>query len=469
MARIYTHHKPIDRVKKLFTIVYTSLVDHDSILSYAPIALVAICMFFGASWIVFYIDNDPARYQCYALTFWLGSSAVHLLPAAQCAFLHIRGIQPPFHMLPEEYPPLTLLPFSLALLSPLPYYQVAFAVLMSLAAMLIYWLLLTYGPRGSTLIFALYLFMGALATAQIRYDLIPATLTLLCLIAAERKHWTSAYVALAFGVLVKIYPLLLLPALFLAEQYASTDDLFITKLPFSFQHGQWPRSCIRSVAHWRWKNCIIFFAIIVTVTAGFAVLDFQGAVVSQLQYFAQRPIQIESLDSTILWLAQGFGYPLYFAYTFGSINSYSSLSSAVGSLSTMCFLLGCLYIIWSQWHGRINLAQSFIALLLLFIVTGKVFSPQYLLWLIPLLAYTEAFDGVWALLWGTLSALTTFMFIFYYSHIGPQQGNIQTQVESLHGFFELLAVRNFLLALLTLSYIYNWFQIRQRKLRPALA
>jgi hypothetical protein len=469
VARTYTHHKPIDRVKKFLTIVYTSLVDHDSILSYAPIALVTICMFFGASWTVFYIANDPARYQCYALTFWLGSSAIHLLPAAQCAFLHIQGTQPPFHMLPREYPPLTLLPFSLALLSPLPYYQVAFAVLMSLVAMLVYWLLLTYGPRGSTLIFALYLFIGALATAQIRYDLIPATLTLLCLIAAERKHWTSAYVALAFGVLMKIYPLLLLPALFIAEQYAETGKLFITKPPILFQRGQWLRSCIRGIARWRWKNCIIFFAIIVTVTASFAVLDFQGAVVSQLQYFVQRPIQIESLDSTILWLAQGLGYPLHFAYTFGSINSYSLLSSAVSSLSTICFLLGCLYTTWLQWHGRINLAQSFIALLLLFIVTGKVFSPQYLLWLIPLLAYTAAFDGVWALLWGTLSALTMFMFVFYYSRIGLQQGNMQALVESLHGFFELLAVRNFLLVLLTLSYIYNWFQIRQRKPRPELA
>src|SRR5260370_8646975 len=123
-------------------------------------------------------------------------------------------------MLPIEYPPLSLLPFSLGLLVPLAYYQFAFALLMALVAVLIYWLLLRHGPRGAALIFALYLFIGALATAQVRFDLLPAALTLLCLIPAERKRWTWAYVALAFGVLIKLYPLLLLPPLFIAEQHA---------------------------------------------------------------------------------------------------------------------------------------------------------------------------------------------------------------------------------------------------------
>ncbi|HEY7419370.1 MAG TPA: hypothetical protein VH593_29580, partial [Ktedonobacteraceae bacterium] len=268
---------------------------------------------------------------------------------------------------------------------------------------------------------------------------------------------------------MKIYPLLLLPALFIAEQRGSADNFSITHHSFSLQNGQWLRACIHNIRRWQWKNCGIFFAIILVVTAGFAVLDFQGAVVSQFQYFSQRPIQIESLDNTILWLAQYLGYPLHFVYSFGSINSDNSpLSSAVGSLSTTCLALGYLYIIWLQWRKRINLAQSFIALLMLFIATGKVFSPQYLLWLIPLLAYTEAFDGIWALLWGSLSMITMILFIFYYSHLPSGQGNIQGLIESLHGFFELLAARNILFALLTLSYIFNWFQIRQRKSRPTV-
>src|SRR5207244_12225611 len=75
-----------------------------------------------------------------------------------------------------------------------------------------------FGPRGSAIAFVFYLFIGALALAQERFDLVPAALTLLCLIAAERKYWTFSYIALALGFLIKIYPILFLPALFIAEQ-----------------------------------------------------------------------------------------------------------------------------------------------------------------------------------------------------------------------------------------------------------
>src|SRR5258708_34185591 len=145
--------------------------------------------------------------------------------------------QLPYHMLPLSYPPFTLVIYSLALLSPLATYQIVFAVHMALAGVLIYWLLLRYGPRGAGLAFALYMLIGAAATAEGRFDLVPVALTLLCLIAAERKHWTSAYVALPFGFLLKIYPLLLLPALFIAEQqdaqrfYSPQEPLTLKPLP----------------------------------------------------------------------------------------------------------------------------------------------------------------------------------------------------------------------------------------------
>jgi len=124
---------------------------------------------------------------------------------------------------------------------------------MALTAVLIYWLLLHYGPRGAALAFALYMLIGVLATAEGRFDLVPAALTLLCLIAAERKHWTSAYVALAFGFLLKIYPILLLPALFIAEQqdaqrfYIPPKSLTLKSLPGALWHT------LQGIHSWRWK------------------------------------------------------------------------------------------------------------------------------------------------------------------------------------------------------------------------
>src|SRR6266704_2867807 len=164
--------------------------------------------------------TDVGRYQCYALTFWHGGAAMKQLPAVQCRFLPLESLtQPPLHILPLEYPPLTVLLFSLGLFAPTTDYPLLFAFWMALTAIFIYWLLLRYGPRGAALTFALYVLIGGWTTALSRFDLAPAALTLICIIAAERRRWTLAYIALAFGVLLKLYPILLFPPLILAEQH----------------------------------------------------------------------------------------------------------------------------------------------------------------------------------------------------------------------------------------------------------
>ncbi len=434
------------------------LAAQSGLAAYIAIIFVNFAIFCGSSWQIFLPNTDPARYQCYALTFWLGSKATSLLPATQCAFLgHVT--QPSFHMLPIEYPPLILLPLSLALLAPITYYQLAFAFLMSLVSVLIYWLLMRYSSRHSALIFALYLFIGGLATAQLRFDLIPAALTLLFLIAAERKHWTAAYIALAFGVLCKLYPLLFLPTLFIAEQRDSSQ--FFTppassSLP-DLPHNLW--QTFRQASQWRWKNLLLFLAIIGSITGIFALLNFQEAVLSQFLYFAQRPIEIEATSSTFLYLSAYLGYPLHIVYTFGSLNILSPFDSLVSSIFTLLFLLGCAYTIYTQWHERIDITQATIALLLVFIATGKVFSPQYLIWLMPLLAYAGASDLFWLLSWGIVSALTTFIYMVLY----PLSLNNPLQIPFVPGYLQIVTLRNALVIFITLAYLFNWFQARQRK------
>src|SRR5207248_9829741 len=108
--------------------------------------------------------NDGTRYQCYALAFWQGHAALHTLGLdtntnSQCAFLDasssstlvdkmmarhflsffvsLVASQPTtqaFQFLPPEYPLLTLIPFSLPLLAPTPWYQLAFAIFMAITA-----------------------------------------------------------------------------------------------------------------------------------------------------------------------------------------------------------------------------------------------------------------------------------------------------------------------------------------------
>ncbi len=440
---------------------WNALLTRSDTAAYIPITVVALATFCGSSWQNFFLGTDPARYQCYALTFWLGSDATHLLPASQCAFLHITQPQPAFHMLPLEYPPLTLLPFSLALLAPLLNYQMAFALLMALTSALIYWLLLRYGPNGAALIFALYLFIGAVATAPIRFDLIPAMLTLLFIIMAEQRRWAWAYIALAFAVLFKLYPLLLLPPFFIAEQqkrglfYRPPSSICLTSIP----RHLW--LTLRGAFGWHWKNLLLFLGILLAVTAAFALVNFQGAVLDQVNYFMQRPMQVEATGSTFLWLATHFGFPLQITYTYGSLNVSSKLAGFVSSAGQLLFIIGYAYTLWIQWRGRLDIAQASIALLLVFIATGKVFSLQYLIWVIPLLAYVGAFGTFWLFAWGSASLLTTFINVYLYTR--PVDSLL---IPLTPGFMQAVSVRNAFFVLVTLAYLFNWFEARRRKPLP---
>ena len=370
--------------------------------------------------------------------------------------------QGPFHLLPIEYPPLTLVLFSLALLAPIPYYQLMFALSMALTSVLIYWLLLRYGPRGGALTFAFYALVGAWATAEGRFDMVPAALTLLCIIAAERKHWTSAYIALVFGTLLKLYPIMLLPALFIAEQrdarrmYLPPEIMTLKMVPAELWHT------LRGIGQWRWRNTLIFGVILLGITGLFALLDFQNAVLSQISYFTHRPVQIESSGSPILWLATNFGLPAHVEFTYGSLNVVSALGGAVAILFEVAFILGYTFTIWQQWRGKLDLVQTFIALHLVFIAAGKVFSPQYLIWLMPLLAYTSAIDGFWLVCWGGISLLTTIIYPYLYT----RTTNVLL-VQYVPGFIQTVAARDFLFVLLTLLYLFNLFHIRRRKPLPA--
>ena len=455
-----------DRLKALP--LRDTFVNRESYIIYIPIIIVTFFMFCGASWQIFWPATDAARYQCYAINFWFGTDALRHLPVEQCALV-ITTPHTAFHSLPTEYPPLTLVAFSIPLLLPLQYYQFAFALLMSLTSVFIYWILRRYGPRGSALLYALYIFLGALGLAQLRFDLLPALCMLLCVIAAERKHWTAAYVALAFGVLFKLYPILLLPALFLAEQHARGCITVLEDVPDPGlvstlrQVGQQ----IRHVFHWHWRNCLLFMGIVIGITGAFALVDLNGAILSQLNYFAQRPIQIESTSSTLIWLAHFLGVPwLGVYYDFGSVNIVSDISALISPIGTIFLVLGFLYVLWSQLRGKIDITQAAIALLLLFITTGKVFSPQYLIWLIPLLAYAGAFDLFWLISWGTISLLTTILYIFFNSQLAAPTNPDLIFIPG--GFLEIVTVRNVFLILLTLSYLFNWFHARQRKLLPEM-
>ncbi|GHO96247.1 hypothetical protein KSF_062950 [Reticulibacter mediterranei] len=430
--------------------------------------LVGAALYYGSFWKSLDVHSaaaqqtDVARYACYTVTFWQGYAGLSELPTQQCAFItHPTSTTPilssisvlkkltalgapawltdfvatqsptqPLHALPSEYPLIVMVPFSLAGLAPPIYYQLAFAVVMLVLMAMIYLVLLRFAGRWTACAFLLLLLVGGWGTALGRFDLFPAVLTLCALLCAERARWNYAFALLALAALSKIYPVLLVPAFLIAQQREYTGKWFSWR---------------------RWLAPGLFLALCIGVSAVSLLLSVAGTL-APLSYFGNRPIQVESVSSSLLWLAHTLGgYPLTFGFSFGSRNMFSPLSSLVATGGTVLLVVGLLYTLWLQWRGKITLALSSLLILLIIIYTGKVFSAQYLIWIAPIIAYVSRGERRWLLGWGSVSLVTTLIYPFLYERpnfpFGPY----------LPDFYLTVFVRNalFSIFLATLFYVVS--------------
>jgi hypothetical protein len=394
-------------------------------LDLAVIAIMGAVLFWGISTQFPNLYNDATRYQCYAIAFWQGSAGIQARgldanASSQCAFLdasssttlaqkmqarHFPSFlvklvesQPtsaPFHALPPEYPLLTLIPFSLPLLAPVLWYELAFAIEMLIVAALIYFVIARWRSRSAAIAFAFYLALGSWATALGRFDLIPAGLTLGAAILASRARWRWAYILLALATLLKFYPILLLPVFLIVQQ----KEL----------EGKW-------LSVRRWSGLGIFVGVCALVMLISLLLSVANTLVP-FSYFLNRPIQVESFPGTLLWLGKFAGYPPQYIFVYQSLSFNSLLAHKVSLLSTLLLAAGLLYTYWLLWKGKLDIFTACLLALLVIVITGKVFSPQYLMWLTPFVAYVGKANWKWLLSWGIVAALTTYIFPAMYIDI----------------------------------------------------
>jgi len=415
------------------------------------IVAMGILMFCGASWQVFKSNTDVAKYQCYAAVFLHGTHVAKSYSQHQCDFisesqtytnakiaadLHKYGapdflvnfvkqqnVSLPLRALPHEYPLLTLIPFLLVMFSPQHWYQVVFAILMALLAGGMYFLLARFKSRTAAIIGATLLVIGGWSTAVGRFDLVPSLLTLLAVILAERKRWTWSFVLLALAFLMKFYPVMLLIPFLVGQQMES--------------HEKWN-------AWRRWQPFAAFIGVCVLVMGVSLLLSVEGTI-SPLSYFETRPIQAESLGSSLLWLSTFVTHhTLSFDNTYHSLNvqPVHILTSLVTYGEQFLELAGLAFVAWLQWKRRIDLATATLLTLLVVIVTGKVFSPQYLIWVIPLVAYVVGTNWRWITSWIVICALTTS--IYPYTYYAPGHTSI-IKVPLVPWFYPAVTLRNFIL------------------------
>jgi hypothetical protein len=343
---------------------------------------------------------DVGEYYHDALAFWIG--------------------RPPL-----EYPLGAVTPFALSLL-PLGDPVTAFMVGAAAAFLLGYLLFRRFsGPRAANR-YALYALLGAQGTLLDRYDLFPALLTVGALWSAQRNRFTWAYVCLAGGVALKLYPAVLLPALVIAHWRATASTAADTP-------GLYRRAARVGA------GLAAYGALVALTTLGPMLLARGGF--SPLRYALDRPVQVESAQGTVVWLGTVLGVPAQVVQKFGSQGFEGPLAGALSGPMLIALALGVVWVCWCQARGRFTIGEAFLVLLCLLLLAGKVFSAQYILWVLPVAAEVGGNELAWA----AVALLTSLEYplLFPYSKGIPPLAEVWP-------FLLAVAARNLALAALTL-------------------
>jgi uncharacterized membrane protein len=327
----------------------------------------------------------------------------------QDSFQLLQG-RVPYRDFTLEYPPLALLPFALPRLVTLGQridfigyvwlFLIENAIFSSLIALAI---MQIRGRQAAGPALALYTTLVAITAPLLpwRYDLFPALLTVLALLCVVRQRPGWAGIWLGLGVAAKLYPIVLLP-IFGAYYLAGKNRSALLRLALGS-------------------------AVALAATLLPFVLVAPGPLVSFLQYHQLRGLQVESLPAGVIVLAHVLGMtPAQLAFNYGALHLDSPPAAVVLRWLLPAFVItfGALLAgAWARFRdeqatGEGVTSESLVtytmAGLLAFLVTNKVFSPQYVIWLLPFAPLLRLRQAM-ALL--AIFVLTIFLFPFNYDHL----------------------------------------------------
>ena len=304
---------------------------------------------------------------------------VHIYQGYAERFLH--G-QLPYRDVFVEYPPGAFAVFMPPTAFGAPHYNAAFKSLMALCGvatiLLAALVLVELGvTRGRLVLAVALLALAPVALGPISlntYDAWPALLTVLALLLFLRGRALLGAGVLGLAVSAKVYPLVLVP---LAGIYI------------------WRRAGPRRVL----AALAVFVVIAAAVVVPFAAYDLHG-VASSFRSQAERGLQIESLGASLLLAADRLGlYDANVVETTGVAgrNLSGSLPDAVAVL-TLVLEAVAVVTVWLLYarvrDARARLPLAFAAAVAGFLAFTKVFSPQYLVWLVPLVVLAGSWVAV---------------------------------------------------------------------------
>jgi uncharacterized membrane protein len=263
----------------------------------------------------------------------------------------------PYRDFAVEYPPGALPVF----VAPAPFadYASAFGWVMAACGVALVFVVAQVRVRAAFFVALAPVLAGSLILT--RFDLWPALLATAALAALAAERHRLGWALLGAAVAAKLWPLVLVPI----------------ALAWSVRRG-------------RSRAPFAGLAVVVAAFAPFALLAPHGLWES-LRGQASRPLQIESLGASILTT---FGHPQVIT-THGSQNvaGHGAIAAVFAVLQAAALI--ALWIAFARRPvTRDRLLRYSAACVCAFVVFGKVLSPQFLLWLIPLVPLVRGRRGL---------------------------------------------------------------------------
>jgi hypothetical protein len=228
-----------------------------------------------------------------------------------------------------------------------------------------------------------------------RFDMSIAAVLAWTVFAAVTERWKLMWALLAIGVLVKLIPIVLIPLLLVWEA-----------------HRRGWTAALRDSA--------VGVAIVAVVAIPLAIVAPAGTWY-YLAYNVRRPPQLESLVSNVFLLADKYGhYSLRLVeadHSVGISGAYTSGAALVSSAILVVVVVACA--LWTRRlleratvPGDLDLLVSATAATVTAVVVfGKVLSPQYMMWLLPVTLILRGRSG-WVAVALTVGAMVTTLAYF---------------------------------------------------------
>jgi len=281
----------------------------------------------------------------------------------------------PYRDVPFEYPPLAAPLIALPGLAGTgaEAYRIAFAALALVLAAAVVLLVgrlaaRTGGSERRALVAAALAPLLTGAMIRTHFDLAPVALLLGGLLALVRRRPVLGFALLGAGAMTKGFPLVAAPV----------------ALAWLAGRGE-RRAALRGAA--------ALAAVVVTVGLA-ALLVSPGGTVDSIRYQVDRPLQVESTPATLL-LATGSPTAVKSNRSDGLVHPAADALSIAFGLALAATVAGLAALAHRRRSER-DLVLLALAAVVAFAALGRVLSPQFLVWLVPLAALAAAWRR-WAL------------------------------------------------------------------------